>query len=122
MSLKPSARPIPIRRNKAQNTVGKGRENSHALRVLSGAAFAGIAVGIGNVSVGDDSLSAVASSFASVSGLGESDGVQPRVAYYRRCADARAAGVAPLRVGEPGYRSGLDRDGDGTACEPYQGR
>lgn len=37
--------------------------------------------------------------------------------YYRNCAAARAAGAAPLHVGDPGYRAGLDRDGDGTACE-----
>lgn len=38
--------------------------------------------------------------------------------YYETCADARAAGAAPLHRGEPGYRPGLDRDGDGVACEP----
>lgn len=37
--------------------------------------------------------------------------------YYASCAAARAAGVAPLYAGEPGYRSGLDRDHDGVACE-----
>lgn len=37
--------------------------------------------------------------------------------YYRSCAEVRAAGKAPLRRGEPGYRSGLDRDGDGWACD-----
>lgn len=37
--------------------------------------------------------------------------------YYRNCAAARAAGVAPLHRGDPGYRSALDRDGDGVACE-----
>jgi hypothetical protein len=37
--------------------------------------------------------------------------------YYANCAAARAAGAAPLYRGEPGYRSGLDRDGDGVACE-----
>lgn len=37
--------------------------------------------------------------------------------YYPNCAAARAAGVAPLRQGDPGYRAGLDRDGDGVACE-----
>ncbi len=37
--------------------------------------------------------------------------------YYASCAAARAAGAAPLHRGEPGYRSGLDRDGDGTACD-----
>ncbi len=37
--------------------------------------------------------------------------------YYRSCAAAQAAGVAPLRTGDPGYRTGLDPDGDGVACE-----
>lgn len=48
--------------------------------------------------------------------------------YYPSCAAARAAGAAPLHAGEPGYRRGLDRDGDGvakwaqagsTTCRPY---
>jgi hypothetical protein len=38
-------------------------------------------------------------------------------AYYSTCSAARAAGAAPIRAGEPGYRAGLDRDGDGIACE-----
>jgi hypothetical protein len=38
-------------------------------------------------------------------------------AYYKNCSEARVAGAAPLRRGEPGYRDGLDRDGDGVACE-----
>jgi len=37
--------------------------------------------------------------------------------YYANCAEARAAGAAPIYRGEPGYRSGLDRDNDGIACE-----
>ena len=42
---------------------------------------------------------------------------KPATAYYANCAAARAAGAAPLYRGDPGYRSGLDRDGDGVACE-----
>lgn len=38
-------------------------------------------------------------------------------AYYENCTAARAAGVAPIRRGEAGYRSELDRDQDGTACD-----
>ena len=38
-------------------------------------------------------------------------------AYYRNCAEAKAAGAAPLYQGDPGYRSALDRDHDGVACE-----
>lgn len=49
------------------------------------------------------------------SGVDESD--EPERVYYARCADARAAGAAPIHVGEPGYGSHLDRDGDGVACE-----
>jgi hypothetical protein len=37
--------------------------------------------------------------------------------YYKNCAEARAAGVTPIHKGQPGYRPGLDRDGDGIACE-----
>ncbi|WP_409183911.1 excalibur calcium-binding domain-containing protein [Amycolatopsis sp. VS8301801F10] len=42
---------------------------------------------------------------------------QPSSAYYKNCAAAKAAGAAPLHRGDPGYRPGLDRDGDGVACE-----
>jgi len=40
-----------------------------------------------------------------------SDGV------FRNCAEARAAGKAPVRRGQPGYGPHLDRDGDGVGCE-----
>jgi hypothetical protein len=36
---------------------------------------------------------------------------------FATCAEARAAGAAPLRAGSPGYAPRLDRDGDGVACE-----
>jgi len=41
---------------------------------------------------------------------------------YRNCDAARAAGVAPLRRGEPGHAPHLDRDDDGIACEPSRRR
>jgi len=47
--------------------------------------------------------------------------VQPASAatpvYYANCTEVVAAGAAPLYAGSPGYRSGLDGDGDGVACE-----
>ncbi|MDT0309284.1 excalibur calcium-binding domain-containing protein [Streptomyces sp. DSM 44917] len=43
---------------------------------------------------------------------------EPEPAYYQNCDAVRAAGQAPLYAGDPGYRAGLDRDGDGVACEP----
>jgi hypothetical protein len=38
-------------------------------------------------------------------------------AYYANCTAAKDAGVAPIYEGQPGYRSALDRDHDGIACE-----
>jgi hypothetical protein len=36
---------------------------------------------------------------------------------YANCAQARAAGAAPVRAGDPGYGRHLDRVGDGVGCE-----
>jgi hypothetical protein len=41
--------------------------------------------------------------------------------YFAGCNEVRAAGLAPLFRGQPGYRSGMDGDDDGIACEPYRG-
>ena len=41
---------------------------------------------------------------------------------YRNCSAARAVGAAPIRADQPGYRAGLDADGDGIACEPFTTR
>lgn len=40
-----------------------------------------------------------------------------RNVYFENCAAARAAGAAPVRRGDPGYASRLDRDNDGIGCE-----
>ncbi|MEU5155293.1 excalibur calcium-binding domain-containing protein [Glycomyces sp. NPDC021274] len=37
--------------------------------------------------------------------------------YYENCDAVRAAGADPIHVGEPGYDTHLDRDGDGVGCE-----
>jgi hypothetical protein len=36
---------------------------------------------------------------------------------FQTCAEARAAGKAPLHRGQPGYSRALDRNGDGVACD-----
>jgi len=41
----------------------------------------------------------------------------PRSGAYRNCSEARAAGAAPVRRGDPGYGPHLDRDNDGVGCE-----
>jgi hypothetical protein len=47
--------------------------------------------------------------------------LQSSPGVFRNCGEARAAGVAPMYRGSPGYSARLDRDGDGIACEPYHG-
>lgn len=46
-----------------------------------------------------------------------SSGVSDKSKPFASCAEARAAGAAPLYRGDPGYSEKLDRDGDGVACE-----
>ncbi len=41
----------------------------------------------------------------------------PPSVYYPNCDAVRAAGQAPLYRDSPGYRPGLDHNGDGVACE-----
>ena len=37
--------------------------------------------------------------------------------YYANCDEVRAAGAAPIRPGDPGWRKAFDRDDDGVGCE-----
>ncbi|MEV6301635.1 excalibur calcium-binding domain-containing protein [Actinoplanes sp. NPDC051861] len=43
--------------------------------------------------------------------------VKPVVVSYANCSEVRAAGKAPIRTGDPGFRTKFDRDGDGKGCE-----
>lgn len=42
-------------------------------------------------------------------------------APFSNCDQARAAGAAPIYLGQPGYSRKLDRDGDGIACDTGSG-
>jgi hypothetical protein len=37
--------------------------------------------------------------------------------YYKNCSQASKSGAAPITSGQPGYRSGLDPNHNGVACE-----
>lgn len=38
-------------------------------------------------------------------------------ASFANCTEVKAAGRAPIRVGDPGWQQKFDRDGDGVGCE-----
>ncbi|MGB3796833.1 MAG: excalibur calcium-binding domain-containing protein [Alteraurantiacibacter sp.] len=40
-----------------------------------------------------------------------------RSGTYANCTEARNAGAAPVKRGDPGYGPHLDRDNDGIGCE-----
>lgn len=69
-----------------------------------------------------DHIPAAAQGILSVSRNMDRESAPPAGAYYSGCDEARAAGVAPIYAGEPGYRDEMDGDGDGIACEPYRRR
>lgn len=71
--------------------------------------------------LGPENVPAAAQGLVSASRNLGRENAPPEGAYYSYCDEARAAGVAPLYADEPGYREGLDGDGDGVACEPYRG-
>ncbi|WHU45959.1 excalibur calcium-binding domain-containing protein [Gordonia sp. L191] len=58
---------------------------------------------------------------AGIAGSALAAGPAQSAPYYSNCSEARAAGAAPLYRGDPGYRSALDRDNDGIACETGSG-
>jgi hypothetical protein len=59
----------------------------------------------------------IRSSWATLTEAPQSLASREASVWYSGCNEARRAGVTPLYTGEPGYRSGMDGDGDGIACE-----
>jgi hypothetical protein len=94
---------------------------SGAAKILGGAMLSGIVLGslVGLYQRGDLSqVPSAAREFSASLGLTREN--TPKSGdYWSGCNDARAAGVAPLYSGEPGYRPEMDGDSDGIACEPY---
>jgi hypothetical protein len=90
--------------------------------VLMGAAALGTAIGAGStrdMSTMQDEAVAGLSGLAVSAGLARARAPQPGD-WWSGCNEARAAGTAPIYFGEPGYREGMDGDGDGIACEPHR--
>lgn len=82
-------------------------EKDAMVRILSDCGADGIAAGDSPVA-GDNAAAPPAP---------EDVPADPAGVYYANCSAARAAGAAPLYRGDPGYRSGMDGDNDGVACE-----
>lgn len=90
-------------------------------QILGLAAGGGLLLGAGSVAITPGGAANIMDKLASAAvGVGLARERAPQEGdYWPRCDAARALGTAPIYVGEPGYREGLDGDGDGIACEPY---
>ena len=63
------------------------------------------------------SVSIFSSSVSSVASISTQSEISQSSIYFANCTQAKAAGYYNIQRGEPGYRSALDRDNDGVACE-----
>lgn len=119
MSFKKPFRAVPIRQGlqyqHAQQERARRERNRKIVNVLSGAFSVGILGAI--ISVGLERP--LVSTYRTVSEDTPTIEARERSVYYSGCNEARAAGAAPIYAGEPGYRSDMDGDSDGIACEPY---
>ena len=62
-------------------------------------------------------LVVAAALLAALVACNDDSGDDDSAVYYKSCDAAQKAGAAPLHRGDPGYRTALDRDGDGVACD-----
>lgn len=128
MSFQRPFRAVPIREGRKYRVQRLRRDSAHKRRQLwvlapwvVSAMGVGVLIGLFITPSADGQRSIGSAWFHKLAGTqGMLDG-EGRFApvYYRYCSQARAAGAAPLHRGEPGYRDGLDADGDGVACEPF---
>lgn len=122
MSFKKPFRAVPIKSGKHFQKRRKAKPKNAWASYLGGAALAGAAIGTGSIALSDGGPSAILSGLKPIAvsaGLMRARSPQEGD-YWPGCDSARAAGTAPIYAGEPGYREGMDGDGDGIACEPYR--
>lgn len=94
------------------------QRKSSPLGVVGTAAVFGLMAGVGYQTAESGALSTAIDKIAEMTDMRER---RPQSGdYWLGCDAARAAGTHPIYAGEPGYRSGMDGDGDGIACEPYR--
>jgi len=100
-----------------------GRTRLSSASILAGGIAIGAVIGIGSVAIKPDGRADLAARATSAAlGLGLKRQREPQPGdHWSGCREARAAGTTPIYRGEPGYRSEMDGDDDGIACEPYRG-
>lgn len=110
-------------RHRAKGRRSDPKPVSMEAKLLGAAAVLGAIAGLGSIAAspgGKQQIMSAAHSIAVSAGMARARAPQAGD-YWPGYDAARAAGTAPIYRGEPGYRSGMDGDDDGIACEPYHG-
>jgi Excalibur calcium-binding domain len=123
MSFKKPFRAAPVRLGAYQLAEQRRQKRSGVAKILTLAAVGGIGLGgLMGIAQGGDLAQSAGATLRFVRNTGSPRTSTPQTGdYWSGCNAARAAGVAPLYSGEPGYRPEMDGDSDGIACEPYRG-
>jgi len=121
MGFRKPFRAVPVKPGPHYRRRAARKRAANIGTVLAVAVLGGTAIGVGSTPIGQEK---VATAAMALRPLAVSAGLMRARApqtgdQWSRCDEARAAGTAPIYAGEPGYREGLDGDGDGEACEPY---
>jgi len=120
MSFKKPFRAVPITPGRHDREKKRTDDRHSVFRFLGLAAMLGGLGGAASVAVGEGArITAAVKPLAVQAGMMREREPQPGD-FWSGCNDARAAGTAPIYRSEPGYREGMDGDGDGIACEPYR--
>ena len=120
MGFKKPFRAAPVRPGPWHRGQKRRRALAHAVKVLGWAGGLGLVAGMASTEAGRARLIGLVLTVNAPETLTRAHNPPPG-AYSPGCNAARAAGVAPLLAGEPGYRPEMDGDSDGIACEPYHG-
>lgn len=123
MPVRQPFRAVPITLGKRYRREAKAAKRRQVAKVLAGAVLIGAVVGTGSIAASQDGLEAIGSAARPLAvSLGLMRARAPQEGdHWSGCDAARVAGTAPIYLGEPGYREGMDGDSDGIACEPYRG-
>jgi len=121
VSFKKPFRSEPVRLGEHYRAEKRRKASLQTAKFIPFAALAGVGVFVGGMAITNPDKVA---QFLPRGGLVASTEEQARMensVFYSGCDEARAAGAAPIHQGTPGYREGMDGDGDGIACEPHRG-
>jgi hypothetical protein len=122
MSFNKPFRAVPIQLGERYRRKQREADRKASFKLLSIAAAFGAIIGASTLALNEDGRARIVGAVKPVAvQAGLVRRRQPQTGdVWRGCNDARAAGIAPIYSGEPGYREDMGGDGDAAACEPYQ--